>query len=102
MAKISISVVLIVDLLYEVIVDVYQVITMDEHDSFLEHLVVITDLRNDMVNTLHNIQTTTEMVMMTMEMKILTQVEVSTETMMINHSEMLRRYSLDQSMSSIS
>ena len=97
-----ISVDLIAELFFDLVVDALLTIIMGATDIFLVALGALLVGLNDMDNILHNIQTTMEMEMETMVMRITMPAEVSSGMMMIKNLEMHPRYSLDQSESSIS
>lgn len=72
-----------VDQLSDRIADVSLIITMAENEHFLEVLEVLSENPRDMANILHSILITMEMGMGIMVMKIMKEVEISWEMMMI-------------------
>jgi membrane-bound acyltransferase YfiQ involved in biofilm formation len=68
----------------------------------LDLLSILTEYHNDMENILPNLQTTMAISMLILVMKMVMQVEVSSEMMMIGSQEMFQVYLLEQYKSSIS
>jgi len=97
-----ISVDLIAELFFDLVVDALPTIIMGATDIFLVVLGALMLYPRDIDNILLNTLTTMEMEMETMVMRITMPAEVSSGMMMIKNLEMHPRYSLDQSENSIS